>query len=304
MIVTGLNSNRFLAGNPIPVNISLSGADFETGSFITMSATKMITHPGDVATVFNIKLYPGPKGIDIDLAPIIKGLLPNPYIPTTSYQNPLPNYQNISIYFSENQTDTSFSVGNKMFIRGYKREKSSTAFTLPTNAKLNPADRLPVWQGYPTARFWIDDADTMQSSIVVTGDDVKQMRIPTTCDPFYVRFLNSLGGYSFWMFNAWEWGTKEKEVGVIERTVSNDNRSLGFKEENTITADTRVKREFYPLIRDLIASPVIQVLDKFGEDWNKIEIKGQSISENNYDDLIEVTVNFDLMLGNKPEVIW
>lgn len=302
MIVAGLNTNRYLAGNPIPVNLSLSGSNFETGSFIVMTITRLVTHPDDIAKTITSKLYPGPKGIDIDLAPFIKGLLPYPYVPTTTYQNPVPNYQNFTIDFSENQTDTSNSFTNKMFIRGFKREKSSTAFTLSVNDQLNPAAKIPVWIGMPTARFWIDASNTIQSTPVVTGSDVKQMRTPTTCDPFYVRFLNSLGGYSFWMFNAWEWDTKTKDVGVIENV--GNNRSLGFKEENTVTVDTRVKREFYPLIRDLMSSPVIQVLDKFGTDWNKIELKGQSIKENNYDDLIEVTVTFDLMLGNKPEVIW
>lgn len=305
MIVSGLNSNRFLAGNPIPVTLSLSGASFEQGKFITMNITKLTTHGGEApVTLPPIKLYPSPEGITIDLAPYIKGLLPNPYIPGNSYQNPVPNYQNFNITFSENQTDSSNAFLNKTFIRGYRREESDSAFTLSVNEQLNPADKIPVWTGYPSARFWIDASSTIQSTEVVEPEYSKQMRLPTNCDPFYVRFLNSLGGYSFWMFNSWEWKTQTKDVGVIERTAYLGNRSLGFKEDNTVTVDTRVKREFFVLIRDLISSPVVQVYDKFGMTWKKIELKGNSITENNYEDMIEVTATFDLMLNNKPEVLW
>lgn len=305
MNVTGLNTNRFLAGNPIPVNLSLASGSFETGSFITMNITRLSTHGGELPVVMPpTRLYPSPSGLTIDLAPYIKGLLPYPYVPTSTYQDPIPNYQNFNITFSENQTDSSNAFLNKTFIRGFKRESSATAMTLSINTQLNPVALIPVWQGYPSARFYLDSGSTIRSTIVVEPQYSKQMRTPTNCDPFYLRFLNSLGGYSFWMFNAWDWSTKSSEVGVIERTASNNNRSLGFTEENTVTVDTRAKREFYPLMRDLIVSPVIQVYDKFGMDWKKIELKGQSITESNYEDLIEMTATFDLMLGNKPEVIW
>ena len=36
----------------------------------------------------------------------------------------------------------------------------------------------------------------------------------------------------------------------------------------------------------------------------KIELKGDSIIENNYEDLIEVSLTFDLYLGNNPSVLW
>lgn len=304
MIVTGLNTNRFLAGNPIPVNLSLSSGTFESGNYITMNITRLSTHGEDAIVLPPTKLYPAPSGLEIDLAPYIKGLLPYPYVPGSSYQDPIPNYQNFNITFSENQTDTSNAFLNKTFIRGFKREQSLTAMTLSINTELYPTDKIPVWQGYPAVRTWLDASSTIRSTEVIESQYSKQMKAPTNCDPFYVRFLNSLGGYSYWMFNAWDWSTKTKDVGVIERNASQDNRSLGFSEQNTVTVDSRVKREFFPLIRDMIASPVIQVYDKFGMPWKKIELKGQAITESNYEDMIEVTATFDLMIGNKPEVTW
>lgn len=306
MIVTGLNSNRYLIGNPIPVNMKLEDdALFDITSYIEMTITKVATHTGDTTyTLPVIRLHPSPSGLTIDLAPYLKGLMPSPYIPTTSYTNPVPNYQRFSITLSETQTETSNTFLSKTFIRGFKRTKSNSGLTLSINENLYPTDKIPVWGAYPTARFWIDESSQIQSTTVVTDSYIKQMKVPTSCNPFYVRFLNSLGGYSFWMFNAWDWETKSDDVGVIENTTTMNNKSLGFNEENMVTVDSRVKREFYPLIRDLLVSPVIQVYDQFDMDWLKIELNGKSITENNYDDMLEVNLTFDLMLNNKPSVIW
>lgn len=308
MIVSGLNSNRYLVGNPIPVTISLeSDALFEISSYIDMTITKIATHEGDVTyTLPVIRLHPSANGLTIDLSPYIKGLMPSPYIPYSSYINPIPNYQRFNIGFSETQTNTSNSFLSKTFIRGFKREDNPYATNLAVNDQLNPCDKIPVWGPYPSARFWINASSEIESTVVVEDVYVKQMKIPTACNPFYVRFLNSLGGYSFWMFNSWDWNTKSKEEGVIERTTFLDNYSLGFTETNTVNVDTRVKREFYPLIKDLLVSPVIQVYQQFSttRTWVKIELKGDSIIENNYEDLIEVSLTFDLYLGNKPSVLW
>jgi len=311
MIVSGLNSNRFLTGNPIPITITADSGEFAIGTKITMSITRQATHPGQSLYAYPpITLFPNKNGVTINLGSdnnglggYIKGMMPEPYIPTNSYQDPVPNYQVFNFSFSENQTDTSAIFSNKTFIRAFKRTKSNNALTFSVNEELREGEKIPVWQGYPTARFWINGSNQIQSTTVVTSDDYKQMRTPTACNPFYVRFLNSKGGYSFWMFNAWQHGTKSKELGVIERTGIN-NKSLGFSEENTVTVDTRVKREYYDLIRALIVSPVIQVYDQFDMEWLKIELKGTTFETNNYDDLQEFTCEFDLMLNVNPGVIW
>lgn len=305
MIVTGLNGNRFLTGNPIPVTFAPSSQDFLSGSKIVLNITKLVTHSGDVAYTYPpVTLYPAAKGITIDLAPYIKGLMPDPYIPTSSYQNPVPNYQRFTIAVEETQGNTSQAFTNKTFIRGFKRTKNNSAITLPVGTTLNNADRIPVWGSYPTARFFIDSNNTIQSTTIVDSQYTKQMRVPTACNPFYVRFYNSLGGYSFWMFNAWEWNTDNDPVGVIKKTTSINNRSLGFTEQNTVTVDTRVKREFYGLMRDLVVSPVVQVYNQFDMEWLKIELQSASFSTSNYEDLQEPSFTFDLMLNTNPQTVW
>lgn len=305
MIVTGLNSNRFLIGNKIPVTIKLDNSEnFEVGSVIIINITKLVTHSGDVqVTLPSIRLFPNKDSLVFDLSDYIKGLMPYAYTPNNSYQNPIPNYQRFNITIHENQKNTSEVFLNKTFIRGFKRLYSNSAFTLSVNETLCPSDKIPYWNGYPFARFYIDGNSTIQVQEVVDPQYTKQMRPSTSCDPFYVRFLNSKGGYSFWLFNAWDLNTKSSSKGLVNKVLSRD--SLGFSEENTVNVDTRVKREFFPLMQDLIVSPMVQVYNKFGTDnWVKIDLKNSSYTENNYEDLIEFSCSFDLNLGNKPEVIW
>lgn len=304
MIVSGLNNNRFLTGNPIPITITADNGEFAIGTKITLSVIRQSTHPNQPIYIYPpITLFPVQGGVKLDLRPYIVGMMPEPYIPGNSYQDPVPNYQVFNFTFSENQTDSSAVFSNKTFVRGFRRTKSNNALTLGIGEELREGEKIPVWQGYPTARFWIDSSSVIRSTTVVTSEHYQQMRTPTACNPFYVRFLNSKGGYSFWMFNSWEHATESDELGVIEKTGIN-NKSLGFSQEDTVTVDTRVKREYYDLIRALIVSPVIQAYDQFDMDWLKIELKGTTFQTNNYDDLQEFTCEFDLMLNVHPSVIW
>ena len=306
MIVTGLSQNRYLTGNGVKVEIAPDSGTFAIGTKISMTVTKLVTHPGDILYTYPpITLYPSPSGLVIDLAPYIRGLVPYPYVPTTNYQDPIPNYQNFNIAFSEDQTNTSATFLNKTFVRGFRRTWTGQGQTLGATEILSPIARIPYWEGWPIAIFKMDN-NTIKSILVVPSEDSKQMRVPAACTPLYVRFMNSLGGYSFWMFNQWEWSTKSNPLGSVQ-TITED-RSLGFGMENNIVAHSRVKEEHYPLIRDLIVSPVIQVYqtgaDPFKADWTKVDAVSNNFNANNYDSLQEVSISFALNSKTKASIPW
>lgn len=288
MNLTGLNSNRYLAHNRIPITIT---GDYNRDSEIVMS----ITRNSDSYNLPEIRLFPSPSGLVLDLSPYIKGLLPIPYVPGNSYSDPIPNTESFNITFSDSQDSEVFL--NKTFIRGGRRTSSMDAQTVSTNTRLAPVDILPYWDGYPNGDFKIDSSSRIRYNLLV--DNFKQMRNPKSCDPFYIRFLNSLGGYSFWMFNSYESDSDSNGLGTITGL---KNRSLGFTNTTSINADTRVKREFYPLMLDLMVSPVVERY-KDGE-WNQIFIKPGTFNSNNYEDLAEVTCEFETNLNYNPGVIW
>ena len=309
MIVTGLSGNRFLIGNKIPVKIELNNGEFEIGSVITITITKLVIFSSDTELILpDIKLFPYGGFLEFDLAPYIKGLINYPYSPdgglSDEFNGIIPNMGFFNIAISENQNNTSQIFLNKTFIRGFKRENSKEAFTIPVNTILSPVEKIPYWTSYPTGKFYINIGNyIICEPIIVNPNEFKLMPTPSNCDPFYIRFLNSLGGYSFWLFNAWEWNTSSKSKGVVNDLL--ERHSLGFTEDNTVNLDARVKREFFPLMKDLIVSPMIQVYNKFGADkWLKIDLKSSSFKENNYEDLIEFNCTVDLNLGNNPQVLW
>lgn len=308
MIVSGLNGNRFLIGNKIPVKISPDTGVFDVGSFITITITKLPIYTGDTEVVLPlIKLFPVGDYLDFDLSPYVKGLMNYAYTPSDNNYNEfngvIPNFQKYNISIFENQNNTSEIFLNKSFIRGFKRENSINAFTLPINTILSPVDKIPYWISYPTAKFYLNNDSEINVDTVANSTDFKLQKTPNSCDPFYIRFLNSLGGYSFWMFNAWDWQTKSKGKGIVNDLL--DRNSLGFSETNTVNVDTRIKREYFNLMKDLVVSSMVQVYDKFTpETWTKIDLKDSSFKENNYEDLIEFNCTFDLNLGNNPQVIW
>lgn len=307
MIVSGLNNNRFLTGNGIPVQITPDGGQtFATGTLVTMTISRLATHPGqEIYTLPPSKIYPGPNGVTLELSEIIRGLMPYPYVPTAAYQDPVPNYQNFTFTFEEDQTNTSEVFSNKTFVRGYRRTWTPTAQTLGATELLSPVGTIPFWDGFPIAVFQMD-ANTISPILVLPEGLGKRMRPPTACEPLYVRFMNSLGGYSFWMFNSWEWGLSSSPSGTIPAT--GETKSLGFDQENTITAHGRIKSEHYPLIRDLIASPVIQIYSTgevpFSQPWTKVEAKQNSFNTSNYGDMQEVSFQFELDQKIHAQTTW
>ena len=304
MVVTGLNSNRFLAGNSIPVSVAPSSGSFSQGTTVTMSVIKLVTHPGDVQYILPpVTFYVSPTGIDFDIRPYIKGLLPDPYVPGTSIMDPTPNYQNFTITFQESASDSSQTFTGKTFVRGFRWERTGSSQTLGSSEVLSPTDRIPVWTGWPSSYSYME-SNQIRTSPIVPSDLVRQMKEPTACDPLYLRFLNSLGGYSYWMFLSWERRTESDQVGTIVQPTFPGDKNLGYGTNVTITADTRAKREFFPILKALLVSPVVQAYDVNANRWDKIEPSNGAFTENNYEDLVEASFTFDSALNVDPRVIW
>lgn len=301
MNVTGLSSNRFLVGNPIPVTFTET---FPSTAVIRLTITREVTFTGQASeTLPPIDLYPFGTSLTIDLAPYIKGLLPYPELPS----DPVKTYQLISIsvgYFPAGTQTESYNFPSKTFVRGWNEQKRTTAYTLPINEILRDSDLIPVWSGYPTEMYYMDVDSTIRSTPVVPPLEAKQMKLPSSCDPFYVRYLNSKGGYGFWMFDVWRWNSESESKGVIDRRPSPENSSLGFDREDTVTAEGRVRREFIQMYRALLYSPHVHVYNKFGQTWTHIEVQEGSYEENSFEDLYEVSIEFKLSLNISPALVW
>lgn len=313
LVVTGLSSNRFLVGNPIPVTFSLDTGNFPANSLIKLTITRNVSHSGDVVQALPaMNLYlPQTGSLTIDLAPYMKGLLPYAYVPGTSYADPIPNYQSISIavayYANANGTQTeAVSYLNKTFVRGWEEGKRNAAYTVGSGDILRDADLIPVWNGYPASMFFMEVDNTIRSTPAIPSTESKLMKVPSSCDPFYVRYLNSKGGYGFLLFDVWNWTTTSEDLGMINNSPHPFIKDLGFDRDDTVTAQMRIRREFFPMFRALILSPVVQVYNKFGNvgEWTQIKVVDSSFEESSFEDMVEVSAEFDLHLNINPAQVW
>lgn len=306
MTVTGIAGDLYYINNPILITIrnlapntvylNLWVANLDSGAVVGSKA---------------LRIYPNTNNevIDLDLSEVLKANFTRPIHPTSTLNNGLPiqtNYIRFNILIQEIVTGgvalpNSFSQ-NKTFLRG-GRDSQEINISGNVGEDLKVTPKHLSWGGLPFLKYYIDSNKRIAITNAISGSDVKQMRL-IGCDPFYIRFLNSKGGYSFWLFPVWEQIKKTKSEGYVKRKRSNNSFSLGYSPEDTVKAESRIKREDYGIAESLIESQEIYVYNKFGAMWSRIELKDSQFVKNTYEDIAELNVEFNLNFNNDPRLIW
>ena len=75
------------------------------------------------------------------------------------------------------------------------------------------------------------------------------------CNPTYMKFKNSIGGYSYWLFENWTDETSNSDYGVVEK--QNNIYDLGNEEQSKITVFSKVPSRYNAMMSDLIVSEEI-----------------------------------------------
>lgn len=301
MNVSGLSGDRFLIGNPIPVTLSFTPEEIDEEDYVPVNLD--VVHPA-TGGYNEISLMLPSVGGKIDLSPIIKGLFPSPDVPSTSFSY-LQNNYSLDVRFSARGNAVN-SSGYKTFIRGYKRIRSPYPISLEADEVLKESDKLPAWQGFQIGKTYLNENDEIQNTYLLDSSEIEVMR-DVVCDPFYIRFQNTKGGMSYWLFQAWKKETESDLVGIIPDKLTGNPLSLGFEETNEVKVYSKVPRRYYQTIKALVSSPMVQVYDRYGDtpgSWTQIYLKDSDFEEDNNSDSTEVDFTFDLMLNNDPRVIW
>ncbi|MDV4023895.1 hypothetical protein CMT52_17475 [Elizabethkingia anophelis] len=143
----------------------------------------------------------------------------------------------------------------------------------------------------------------MNSEIVYfepTKEDIFNIYIPSNCDYKIVKFLNSLGGYQFYVFEKFEIKSKTKSGKTIPKitgALRQDNfRNLSIDTERTITFKTRTPFNVQEVITDLISSLEVYLYNPDGEDdnakWERLKLENNDSIENNYDRMYENNIEY------------
>lgn len=165
---------------------------------------------------------------------------------------------------------------------------------------------LPIWQGFPHSTSVLNcDASVFGITRVLDYDgtteqpvtmDYSDEFITDNCDGVYIKFLNSKGGYSYWLFShVFIEETKVKSLGQITNhwdvraLATTDSHSLGYKSKDTLSLFSRVKNKYVPEMRDILDSTEIYlytgnlkgILTTNYCDWIKVKSEKKSLDLRN-----------------------
>lgn len=305
MTITGLSSDLYYMENPILVNIT---ALTTNTNYINITLTNQ--NDGLNPIISNtLRLYPNVSNeiINLDLSEYIKGNFPRPQHPTSPINDdPInTNYVKFSINFTEvltNGSSASITTLIKTFLRGGTFSQSNN-ITAQVGDVLKETDNILVWGSLPRRKYYIDASKRIYSTNIIPDAEVYRMK-ELGCDPFYVRFRNTKGGYSYWYFPTYEISRKIKSDGFVNKTPISDSFSLGNNIEIKYNCESKIKEENYALARALMSSSEIHAYDKFGVEWALVEIQGGKFQENNFDSITELNATFGVPITKRETVLW
>lgn len=304
MVISGLNNNRYLINNPIWVEITGAGAK------VTLTFTSFSQEVGEQNYFFTFYTLNG-RTI-FDLSEIIKSLMPEPNHP----QNPIAgsfisgNSLNVGLTF---QSGASSQTLPKMFFRG-GRDSMGTNIFLTANSVLKESEKIPVWQGFPSAKYSLNSNNQVIYSNILANNEIERRKV-VTCNPVFLRFLNSKGGYSYWLFEEWEMNKKTTKTERIDRRFN--PLDLGLESTHKLSMTTRVEQRYNATLNALLQSPEIWVYNisslmpeqppGFPASnllWTRIYNAGGDMRWNAFERVNEYSFDFDLLFKQKPVLKW
>jgi hypothetical protein len=322
MNLSGLSSNFYLANNPI--YLSISGIDDRTpyiDYFISVYDNQgSITSTSKPQRSYNLN-----NTLSVDIAPLIKSFMSEPNHNTNYTElNPFPFYFNhikinitvreyeykntvVSdpeggldrIVFSTEIVNTD-TISNKTFIRGGKRTYDNN-INLGNATNLIVTDKIPVWSGLPVDYYYTNLQDGIVKTNIIPGE-LKDERTVKGCESIYVKFLNSLGGYSYWLFENYENEEGNDNLGSILRQSS--ILDLGSEYNSDLELISKVPDRFIDLIKDLIVSKEIYLYNQETQAWMRILSNNNKIKTNPFDVNTKVKLKFAIPTRYNPSLLW
>lgn len=313
--VNGLQGDGYLIDNPIEVELISNNENlyFWEISFENYQNGKIIS---------GIIIYPNQtENSKLNIASVIKGLFTLPkhegnYIATTEIN--IPNNSNkvgisINSVFMDGTSESTYV--EKTFIRGgyYGTYDTLTNRMIPTGTILENAEKVPYFPGYPCAVYYLNAEKKVQKKnifmFLYSAPEIERMRVKS-CGGGHIKFLNSLGGYSYWLFENWKETTENDNLGISNSL----NPIIDYGNELDFTYETmsKVPIRYAGLMTDLIASKEIYLWLNNGSfkmggtsQWKRISIKSSNkIETKRTSKIIDVQIKFGQIKNYNPSLLW
>ena len=282
MDILGLENNYYLAGNDIwlqvsnfpkvPIRLELEVTNLNTG--VTMPLFRLYS---DINNVFRF-----------NVSQTIRPLQP---YPNHINVNTLQEYRlEFTVIYEDNTSE--ISTLDRYFIRGGRDKNNIEEWYLSDGYKLL-ISKWVDWRGILLPGY----ANKIQNNLIVDYNpamaDTFKMILPSSCNAKIIKFLNSIGGYQYWVFESWEIKPKVKAQSMISQIPMQlreaVSRNIGTDTTKEITLKTKTPAELQPIIMDLIESPEILMYDTSGIDaassWHRLQLNGSNEAIYNSNDM-------------------
>jgi len=294
MIIKGLELNGYYTNNPLYIEVS----DLINNKYIEV----ILSYNGTSSVTY--KLYSDIYGkVLVNLASMVRVMLPltsaNADYSTETNENTV---NELSITIKETKTDntTTEQSFTKKFVRGGKLGNLINQ-TSPTGKTLTNSTKLPVWKDRPVALYFMNNDIVVRKLPIIVNNSYYdsthniQIELQTTryVDGVYLKFLNSLGGYSYWNFERTSTKLKTDNIGYyVTPTISGEQvTDMGQEINEEQTVESVVKAEYIGIIQDLITST--EVYQLVGDNnWERIILDGNSLTSNPVKKVYDVTVSY------------
>jgi len=260
MIVTGLSNNFYLIHNEIIVTITPSNPNAFWCEVTAISGLETQT----------VKLYPINNIFEFDVSVLAKLFFD--YESLIDYDNPEDNNNNLKLIEIEFKIIYSISeeIQNiiKYCINGYNQINDINYF----NENFF-YEKYKLFAGFPfsiiTDRYTI--ISTNEVSQLIPELTNINYTIIGDCYPdnvCYIKWLNSKGYYSYWLFKGKKEYEKVKEKGKVQRyfqfmnEVTSNVNSLGFSSEIEIICYDVIEKEYWLQVKELYSSREVYVWKK------------------------------------------
>jgi len=292
MTITGLENNYYLFNNTVQVVVN--GFGLTNIKYLEVIATNTYN-----SKAMSLRFYPLNNEFTFDISPMVKS--------TFDYPNNdlLKNLNNIIFDFNAvDELDVIETTSiDKYFIRGgnfkgfypnevVKNNYINQGLNIPLNYIVK---KIPTWLYIGFDTHFINASNVFEEFTVTDATNFEALEVP--CNGKLVKFLNSLGTYSYWFFDAYEITRKTKTLDLIKITpydfTDNNFFDLGVTVESEIELRTQVPERYADLMLHLIISSEIYIIEN-DDSLTRLKLKSDSFVYNVIDKIFDYKIKFEL----------
>lgn len=291
MIISGLDNNYYLSLNDIWITVN----DFtKKTSYLELTVTNITTG----VSLLPFTPSPSPENeFNFNICVPVRNLFP---LPNPVDINSLQEFKfDFRVKYEDTTVPDETATLTKYFVRG-GMEKNGTAEWFLSSSKELVVGKWINWRGITLPGF----AKRIQNNTIVnyvpTEENTFFLQHSPGCDYRIVKFLNSLGGYQFFVFEKFQTKSKTKAgkmISKISKRLRVDNfRNTGLTVEKTIEFETKTPHQIQEVFTELVISPEVYLYNPDGNDndsqWQRLILENNDSIENNYTQQYENKIEF------------